>query len=235
MNTIEFDDRANWLHWRDGGIGSSDAAAIMGLSRWKTRAELLQEKVQGFKGEDQANEYIKQRGNKIEPLVREEMNKKYDKVFRVANIIHPAFHFIRCSLDGMTIDHKTIIEIKLLSSVTPGKVNKEAAGYMKWMAAKEKGEVPPEYKYQILHQLLVTNAEECLFVGYKEVRQREPDMENSLAIVSMKRKDYKEDIKRLAEMEFQFWYDVQEAKREIEIQQRIRETIRELKYEGELG
>lgn len=222
MKIVDSTDRNTWLQWRHQGIGSSDAAAIMGLSRFKTRAELRQEKIQGFKDEDQANEYIKQRGNKIEPLVRDELSRRYNTKFEVMNCIHPGFEFIRCSLDGITPDHKVITEIKLLSSVTPGKVNKEAAGYLKWVAAAERGEVPTEYLYQILHQLLVTNADECLFVGYKEIRQREPNMEDSLAIVSVKRKDHEGSIKRLAEAEFQFWYEVQEA-------------IQKLQYKGDLG
>lgn len=214
MKIVTYQDRTAWLQWRHGGLGSSDAASIMGVSRFKSKEELFREKVQGFRGEDQANEYIKQRGNRIEPLVRTEMEKRYSKSFNSLNVIHPSFEFMRCSLDGCSEDNKTLIEIKLLSSVTPGKVNKEAAGYKKWVAAIE-GVVPEDYLPQILHQLLVTGANECLFVGYKEIRHLEPKMEDSLAIVNIRAEDYINDIKHLAKQEFEFWYEVQEAKRKL--------------------
>lgn len=37
-------DRAGWLEARKDGLGASDAAALLGLSPWKTNVQLWEEK-----------------------------------------------------------------------------------------------------------------------------------------------------------------------------------------------
>ena len=37
-------DRAEWLEARKDGLGASDAAALLGLSPWKTNVQLWEEK-----------------------------------------------------------------------------------------------------------------------------------------------------------------------------------------------
>lgn len=202
-------DRDTWLDWRRAGIGSSDAAVIMGVSRFKTREQLLIEKAQGFKAEDQSNAYIKDRGNKIETQVREFLEKDTGQTFAAMSCMMVDFPFIRATLDGATQDRKTITEIKLLSVFNPEKPNKQAAGYIKWEKAVE-GAVPEEYFPQVQHQLAITGADVCIFLGYKEVKGDLKVTTDKLAkILVVPDKDY---IRQLLRKEFEFWLDVIELR-----------------------
>jgi putative phage-type endonuclease len=218
MIEITKNNREDWLEWRRTGIGSSDASVIMEVSRFKTIDELVQEKAQGFKVIDQSNAYIKDRGNKIEVQVREYLEKQTGLTYSPLNCMHDHFSFMKASLDGITIDRSTIVEIKLLSVFNPEKPNKEASGYVKWEKACQ-GKVPEEYYPQIQHQLAVTGATTCIFLGYKEVKGDLKVTDDKLAWINVgKDKEY---IRTLMKKEFEFWLDVLD-KRDI------------LKYKGEL-
>lgn len=215
MKFIEFVqyDRQDWLNWRHAGIGSSDSAVVMGVSRFKKLEQLLEEKSGPVPPEDQSNTYIKERGNRIEFQVRAYLENTMNVTLAAMNCHHEAFPFIRASLDGATPNRKTLVEIKLLSSVNPDKVNTEAEGYKKWVAAKA-GKVPDEYYPQIQHQLFVTGADECYFVGYKEVKGNQVVTEEKLAIVKVL--PDKEYIKSMVQKQFEFWFNVQEMKKHME-------------------
>ncbi len=204
--------RQKWLEWRHQGIGSSDACAIMGDSRFSDWDKLLAEKSLPEPLEDNQNNYIKERGNRVEFQVRMYLEKVYEKTFSACNTEHTVFPFLRASLDGFSSDRKTIVEIKLLSSVNPAKVNTEAEGYKKWVAAKE-GTVPMEYWPQIQHQLFITGADLCYFVGYKEERGNQVVTGDKLAIIPVyPNKEYQE---RLFLKCCEFWYKVEENKQKL--------------------
>jgi putative phage-type endonuclease len=205
--------RQEWLKWRHEGIGSSDASIIMGVSRFKDWETLLSEKAGPMPPEDNRNAYIKDRGNKIEFQVRMFFEKLKGQTYAPQNCVNSVFPFIRASLDGYSEDHKSIIEIKLLSSVNPDKINTEAEGYKKWLAARE-GTVPKEYYPQLQHQLFVTGAEVCFFVGYKEVKGNQIVTEDKLAVIPV----YPDKVyqRKLLQEEFRFWLEVQYRKQELE-------------------
>jgi len=206
---LEFKNRKEWLHWRTSGIGSSDASAIMNTSRFATYESLLINKATNPE-ENTENLYIKERGNKIEGWVREYLEKKIGKSLQPVNCESLDFPFMRCSLDGATANRELILEIKLLSSVNPAKINTEAEGYRKWNDLRNKGIVPVEYMAQIQHQLMVTGAEDCTFVGYRELRgERALDPTNIASQIVNRDEKY---IDRLAELEFKFWYDLTKMK-----------------------
>lgn len=103
---------------RDKWIGGSDIPIILGISPFKTRWELLQEKA-GIKPiEEVSNKYIDY-GNAMEAKIRDHIN---------ANYVHPDNAFvegkheipgdvigIRCHTDGE--NNNTILEIKTTSDV----------------------------------------------------------------------------------------------------------------------
>lgn len=211
-------DRAGWLQWRHKGIGSSDVPVILGTSRFKKRDELILEKAGICQEENDDNKYIKDRGNRIETLVRTMLEHKMGTTLNPLSVEMINFPFIRASLDGITPDRKMFTEIKLLSSQKPDKVNKNAEGYIKWENAR-KGEVPKEYMPQIQHQLFVTGAPVCLFLGYREVLGQISTFKDNVAMVEVTPdSNY---IKLMIDEECKFWYDV-EVKRD------------ELNYKGEL-
>ena len=112
---------------------------------------------------------------------------------------------MRATLDGITEDSKTIVEIKLLTTVNPQKPNYETAGYKKFEATQQ-GFVPTEYLAQVQHQLMLTGAKKCLFVGYKEIKGDYVMSQDKLAIVEVVKLDGY--IERLAELECKFWLQV---------------------------
>lgn len=214
MSSIEVNttDRPEWLLWRHAGIGSSDVPAIMGVSRFKTRNQLLLEKSTGYGGEDSSNSFIKNKGNQIEKHVREFLEKDRNQSLQPFSCTHPTFTFMRASLDGGTADREIITEIKLLSTQNPAKINTQTDGYIKWLSVKEKGIVPKDYYPQIQHQLFVTGAKMCLFAGYKEIKGEYFANNSKLAVVEVL--PDKEYIKRMAEEEFKFWFEVEQLRKD---------------------
>lgn len=197
----KFEYRVEWLKWRSQGIGASDASIIMGVSRFKTREKLLQEKaIEEIK---EQSSYIMQRGNEIEFQVRMFLEKEFDAGFPPNNICSKILPFIRASLDGHSKGTNRIVEIKLLASIKHD--NHVTEGTEKWEKVKQ-GWVPDEYWPQVQLQLWVSGAESCLFVAYKESKGNRIITSDKLAIVEVKPdKDYqKEMLKKL----FDFWLDV---------------------------
>ena len=202
------DGRPKWLEWRHAGIGSSDASVIMDVSRFKSREELREEKSKSFTGEDQANSYIKERGNRIEVLVRSILEDKHQTGYPATNFECVDFNFMRASLDGYSQSTKVGIEIKLLSVFNPTKPNTETAGYKKWQEA-QKGIIPEEYVPQVQHQLMVTGAEKLFFVGLKDVKGQDILKDNLAIVECFPDKAYQD---RLFLEECKFWRQVSERR-----------------------
>ena len=91
-----------WLQYRRMGIGGSDAAAVCGVSPWKTARELYQEKAEGiFRDEPEKNWVALEIGKRLEELVvqifmRQTGLKPYAvrKMFR-----HPFYPFMLADVD----------------------------------------------------------------------------------------------------------------------------------------
>ena len=96
---------------RERWIGGSDLSAIMGLSPFKTRWDLLQEKAEIKPIEQISNPYIEY-GNTLEPLVRDYINEKYCRDFEPAVKVDGD---LRGNCDG--IDEGGLLEIKTTSHV----------------------------------------------------------------------------------------------------------------------
>jgi len=134
-----------WHRWRGKGIGASDSPIILGLSPWKTRIELWEQKV-GVAPRDEGN-YATIKGHLMEGIAREHYFVKTLIDAQPKNFEHPdpKLKYLRASLDGWNEEMKLVLEIKC-----PGKVAQAEA---------EAGRVPPHYWYQMQHQMLVTGAE----------------------------------------------------------------------------
>lgn len=96
---------------RERWIGGSDLSAIMGLSPFKTRWDLLQEKAEIKPIEQISNPYIEY-GNVLEPIVRDYINEKYCRDFEPAVKVDGD---LRGNCDG--IDEGGLLEIKTTSHV----------------------------------------------------------------------------------------------------------------------
>lgn len=101
MNTIT-DEREKY-------IGGSDIPAILNLSAFKTRWQLLLEKAELSESDFEGNVYTEY-GNTMEPLIREHINKVYQTEYKPATKISGD---LRGNTDGY--DGKSILEIKTTS------------------------------------------------------------------------------------------------------------------------
>lgn len=102
-----------WLAWRKKGIGSSDAAVLLGLSPWKDVVELYEEKlgittpVFGF-----AQQKAMDRGKRLEPHFRKWYEEMVGSPFPDDTAEHKVFPFMRASFDGRNKTARRGLEIK---------------------------------------------------------------------------------------------------------------------------
>lgn len=111
-----------WIEWRGKGIGSSDAAVLLGWSPWKNVSNLYLEKVGLSKPNFNSGQLSAMaRGTRLEPIIRQWYEKKIGALFpdAVAEHASPEYSYCRASFDGINKDYinpdKTkgrLIEIK---------------------------------------------------------------------------------------------------------------------------
>jgi putative phage-type endonuclease len=133
-------DRVNY-------IGGTDAAAVLGLSRYKTPLGLWAEKTGTVPTKDRSGELPIKIGNRLEDVVAELfVDETGLKVQRVREIqVHPEYPFIRCQIDRRVLNtDNEPLECKTASAFKQGE----------W----EGDDVPSEYIIQVMHQLMVLGA-----------------------------------------------------------------------------
>ena len=111
---------------RENYLGGSDLVALMGISHYKTRFELLQEKA-GLKEIDNIDNEYTIYGNKLEPKIRDYINETFGKRYHedkleIDNEVLP----IRCHFDG--ICNESVLEIKTTGTLK--KTIEDYKGYL---------------------------------------------------------------------------------------------------------
>jgi putative phage-type endonuclease len=143
-------NRQQWLEWRRGGIGSSDAPIIMGVSPWCTPHQLWERII--LRKETESN-YAMDRGTKLEEPARQCFERLMDVELFPKNVQHKSRPWMRASLDGIDIDEKIMVEIKCPLK----KENHELA---------KQGKVPELYYPQVQHQLEVTGLDGMYYFSF---------------------------------------------------------------------
>lgn len=140
----------DWLKYRKRGIGGSDVAAILGISKWKSAVGLWLDKTNQSSEPEEENEAM-QWGNIMEPVIRnhfaEVMGKPVAEV--KAMLRHPEYPFMLADVDGVTVDDEgnpAILEIKTASEYKRGE----------W-----EDDIPPYYQTQVQHYLCVTGVKKA--------------------------------------------------------------------------
>jgi putative phage-type endonuclease len=174
---------AEWLEWRNKGIGASDAPTVMGENPWKTITELLIEK----RGRARRSEgsAAMARGTALEPEARQAYISQTGKWVEPACLQSGAYEWLRASVDGITPELDAVVEIKCGESVY-----RNTSAY---------GRVPDHYYGQLQHILAVTGLPSIDFWCYLPGRPA--------VLVPVERDD--SYIGRLLEAEFKFWAQVQ--------------------------
>ena len=184
-------DRGQWLAVRQGGIGSSDAAAAVGLNPYKSQLDLWLEKT----GRTTAKEETTGMddpcywGTLLEPYVATAYQQKTGRKVRRVNAVlqHPTFNFMLANLDREVVGSP---DVQILECKTAGEF-----GSRLW-----KDGVPEYVQLQVQHQLAVTGNAAAdvavLLCGQK------------LEIHRIERDD--EVIARLVVLETTFWQCVEQ-------------------------
>jgi putative phage-type endonuclease len=192
-------DRDTWLAVRQTGIGSSDAAAAVGLNPYKSQLELWMEKTGRLMHAAQSDGAAEQPddddnsplfwGTVLEPIVAEHYAKRTGfKVRRVNAVLqHPTHAWMLANLDREVVGSD---EVQVLECKTAG-IN----GAKLW-----KNGVPEYVQLQVMHQLAVTGqqaADVAVLVGGHELRIFRLERDEAL-------------IERLIQLEAEFWRHVTE-------------------------
>jgi len=181
--------REKWLEIRKQGIGSSDAAAAVGLCPYKSPLELWAEKTARVPASDAEPGMDDPRywGTLLEPYVAVAYMQRTGLKVRKLNAVlqHPTFSFMLANIDREIVGSP---EVQILECKTAGEF-----GSRLW-----KDGVPEYVQLQVQHQLAVTNKPAAdvavLLCGQAlEVHRIERD---------------EEVISRLVVLEAQFWEHV---------------------------
>lgn len=140
-----------WHSFRAEHNGASEASAMMGVSKYTTRSKLLHQKKTGIQEEvDAATQARFDDGHRTEEQARRireaELN---DDLFPVV-ITNSKYPGLSASLDGRLLDGSLIWEHKLL--------NQEKLEFI------NQGVVPPTDFWQVVQQLLLSEADKCEYV-----------------------------------------------------------------------
>lgn len=169
MTVEEMQDREKWLAARKKGIGGSDAAAIVGLSPWKSALSLWAEKTGQAEPENLSDNERVYWGNQLEDLVAREFTKRTGKETRRRGLLaNDEFPFLLASVDRLIVGEDAGLECKTSSF---GK-------------AWDGDEIPDSYYVQCLHYMLVTGAARwyiAALIGgnrfiWKEIKRDEKDV-----------------------------------------------------------
>ena len=99
-----------WHRWRLHGIGASDAPVIMGDAVFKTPRMLWSIKT-GRTGENAPGPAAR-RGRELEMLARRAYERQVDIQMEPLCLVHDELEWMRASLDGLSFDGSTVLEIK---------------------------------------------------------------------------------------------------------------------------
>lgn len=141
-----------WHEHRAKHFNASDAPAMMGVSKYKTRAQLLREYATGVTADiDPATQRRFDDGHKAEAAAREIAERMIgEELYPVTGTLVVDGLNLSASFDGITMDGLKCWEHKLF--------NKSLAESMKL------NECDPHYYWQLEHQLLVAETDETLFM-----------------------------------------------------------------------
>ncbi|MCD9045931.1 YqaJ viral recombinase family protein [Luteimonas sp. MHLX1A] len=140
-------DRGQWLEVRKGGIGSSDAAAAVGLNPYKSQLELWLEKTGRAAGNEGGIDMDSPMhwGTLLEPYVAQAYQQRTNRRVRKLNAVlqHPTFPFMLANIDREIVGSP---EVQILECKTAGEF-----GSRLWRDG-----VPEHVQLQVQHQLAVT-------------------------------------------------------------------------------
>lgn len=147
FDVYEVEGESEWLAFRNEGIGGSDVASIMGLSKYRSPIEVWMEKRGMKEPQDLSDKEAVEWGNRLEAIVREKFAERHPELVvseSSYSLVARNRPWAHANLDGKLLDGSGewgVLEIK-----TVGK-NREKD----WADG-----VPDYYMTQVTHYLSVT-------------------------------------------------------------------------------
>lgn len=186
VSTIDI-PHEQWLKYRQGGIGGSDAGAICGLNPWSTAVTVYMDKI-GQIEEIVDNEAMRQ-GRDFEQYVADRFTEYTGKKVRRENAIltNPDYPFMFANVDRLVVGEDAGLECKTAN----------AYGADKWAD----GKVPEHYELQCHHYMAVTGAKAwyiaCVILGKGFVVQKiERDEDVIRDLVAIEKEFWEEHVKK---------------------------------------
>ena len=173
-----------WHRGRTQGIGASDAPVIMSETPFKTPKTLWSMKT-GRLQEDAAGPAAR-RGRELERFARRAYERQTGIQMEPLCLVHEEFEWMRASLDGLSFDGSTLLEVKCPLSLRD-------------RASAQEGRIPSQYHAQLQHQLEVAGAERVHYWSFHGT--------DGILIEILPDREY---ARRLVEAEAAFWQLVQE-------------------------
>lgn len=171
-----------WLEWRKSGIGASEAAVLMGTSKWKTPYELWEDKL--GRSEPKPMNQWQRRGHDLEPVARDFYSQRVNSLMMPKCAVHAQYDWILASFDAVDLFGSKIAEIKC-----PGPRDHKLA---------QEGKIPAHYYPQLQHQMWVAGLDEIDYVSFDG---------EELIVLTVKR--CSEYIGQLFDKAQEFWHYVQ--------------------------
>lgn len=156
MNIIDLiQGSPEWHEHRARHFNASDAPAMMGASKYKTRNELLKEYATGIRPEVDANtQRLFDKGHAAEAAARPIAEGIIgEELYPVTGTLEAYGLMLSASFDGLTMDELTAWEHK--------SINNE-------LRKMHENGLDMHYHWQLAHQMLVSGAEKVLFMASNE-------------------------------------------------------------------
>lgn len=190
-----FKSKEEWLNARNGKIGGSDAACILGLNPWKTNVDLWREKKGLIHPKDISDNPSVKFGIEAEEYMREMFKLDYPE-YHVEYIennmwINSDYPDLHASLDGW-INYNG--QFGIFENKTANYLNRSA-----W-----DNKIPNYYYCQILHYMLVCNADFAILKVRLTDNTDKNDVKALIKHYKIDRIENLESIKYLKEKELEF-------------------------------
>jgi putative phage-type endonuclease len=178
------DSREDWLAQRRGGIGGSDAAAVVGLDPYRSPLMVWLEKT--GRAVDTRDTEAMALGRALEPALMDVFAERTGLYVEppACALMHETYDHIRCNLDGLVYDSAASTEpLGIYEAKTAGLHDHERA--MRW-------------RIQVLHNLAVTGCEHAWLCSMSGGRGG-----MRVDIEELERNDA--DLAVLLQIEHEFW------------------------------
>jgi len=175
-----------WHRWRLQGIGASDAPIVMGDAPFRTRRFLWSVKT-GLARESAVGPAAR-RGRALEQAARSAYERHRGIPMEPLCMVHDRLEWMRASLDGLSFDGSTALEIKC-----PWRDRD--------LDTLRAGRIPTHHHAQVQHQLEVSGAEELHYWSF-----------DGKAGTLVRVRPDREYVARLLDAEAAFWLRVLEKR-----------------------